>query len=186
METLLTTKLALRHNISAKGEPVAAAIREYDLTKVRALLDASPDLLHAGDLRSNQPIHWAVMTRQIEFIEELLVRDANINASRCDGARPIHLTNGDYHYRGWDRVPDNFPKPRAIYEHLRARGAYCDLCTAAWFGDLNRVREWCDEEPSLVNRPSEYVGYYACSGTPLRNAAGGGHIEIVNLLLERG
>jgi ankyrin repeat protein len=186
METLLTTKLASRHNISPKGEPVAAAIREHDLTKVRALLEASPDLLHAGDLRSNQPIHWAVMTRQIEFIEELLARGANIDACRCDGARPIHLTNGDYHYRGWDRVPDNFPKPRAIYEHLRARGAYCDICTAAWFGDLNRVRELCDEDPSLVNRPSEYAGYYACSGTPLRNAAGGGHIDIVKLLLERG
>ena len=186
METLLTTRLASWQNISSRGEPVAEAIRQHDLGKMRQLMDASPELLHLGDGRSNQPIHWAVMTRQIEFIDELLARGADINARRCDAARPIQLNNGDYHYRGWDRVPADFPKPRAIYEHLRKRGAYCDICTAAWFGDLNRVRELCDEDASLVNRPSEYVGYYMCSGTPLRNAAGGGHMEIVKLLLERG
>src|SRR5207248_4519617 len=49
-----------------------------------------------------------------------------------------------------------------------------------------RVRELLDEDPSLGNRPADYVTYYACSGTPLRNAAAGGHIEIVKLLLERG
>jgi ankyrin repeat protein len=186
MESLLTTKLASRHNISTRGEPVAEAIRAHDLGRMRSLLDASPELLHAGDLRSNRPIHWAAMTRQIEAIDELLRRGADLEARRCDGAHPIHLNNGDYHYRGWDRVPEHFPKPRAIYEHLRARGAHCDICTAAWFGDLNRVRELCDEDPSLANRASDVVTYYACSGTPLRNAAAGGHMDIVKLLLERG
>jgi ankyrin repeat protein len=187
MEKLLETKLATRHNISPKGEPVAEAIRQHDPDKVRRLLDASPDLLHVGDLRSNQPIHWAVMTRQIDLIDELLKRGADINARRSEGARPIQLTNGDYHYRGWDRVPkDMTPSPRVVYEHLRARGADCDISTAAWFGDLNRVRQLCDQDPSLANRPSDYVTYYACSGTPLRNAAAGGHIEIVRLLLARG
>src|SRR5258707_15409855 len=65
------------------------------------------------------------------------------------------------------------PTPRAIYEHLRSRGAFCDICTAAWFGDLNRVRELCNQDPSLANRPSDNVTYYACSGTPLRNAGTG-------------
>ena len=187
MEKLLETRLATLHHASPKGETIAEAIRERDLARVRSLLDASPELLHAGDKRSNQPIHWAVMARQINIIDELLKRGANINARRSDGARPIQLTNGDYHYRGWDRVPkDTAPTPRAIYQHLRARGADCDICTAAYFGDLERVRELCDRDPSLANRPSEYVTYYACSGTPLRNAAAGGHIEIVRLLLERG
>ena len=187
METLLTARLASRHNISSRGEPVAAAIRARDPVKVRALLDTSPELLHVGDLRANQPIHWAAMTRQIDLIDELLRRGADIDARRCDGARPIHLNNGDYHFRGWDRVSrDTAPTPRAVYEHLRARGAHCDICTAAWFGDLNRVRKLCDQDPSLANRASEVVTYYACSGTPLRNAAAGGHIEIVRLLLARG
>ena len=48
------------------------------------------------------------------------------------------------------------------------------------------VRELLAEDSSLANRPSDYVTYYACSGTPLRNAAAAGHMEIVTLLLAAG
>jgi ankyrin repeat protein len=48
------------------------------------------------------------------------------------------------------------------------------------------VRELITADAAIVNRPSDYVTYYACSGTPIRNAAAGGHIEIVRLLLDNG
>src|SRR6185295_4838603 len=95
--------------------------------------------------------------------------------------------NGDYTYRGWRDIPrDTVTAPREVIAHLRARGACCDICTASYIGDLERVRELLDQDPSLANRPSDYVTYYACSGTPLRNAAAAGHLEIVKLLLECG
>ena len=187
MEVLLNAKLAALHGASAAGERVAEAIRSRDLARVNALLDTSPELLHAGDQRGNQPIHWAVMSRQTDVIDALVDRGANINARRTDGARPIQLANGDYHYRGWRDVPRDHPTtPRAVLEHLRNRGAECDLCTAAYIGDEARVRELLDHDPSQVNRPSEYVTYYPCSGTVIRNAAAAGHLNIVQLLLERG
>lgn len=187
MENLLEANLARVHGASPQGEAVASAIRERNLAKVRSLLDGSPELLHAGDERSNQPIHWAVMTRQIDVIEELLTRGADINARRFDGARPIQLTNGDYHYRGWRDVPKEVTTtPAEVLAHLRARGAFCDICTAAHIGDLERVRELLDQDPSLANRVSEYVTYYLGSGAPLRNAAAKGHLEIVKLLLASG
>ena len=187
MRHLLETKLAKIHGASSGGENVAAAIRAGDLDRVRAILDASPELLHAGDLRGNQPIHWAVMTRQTGIMDELHARGANLNARRADGARPIQLTHGDYHHRGWRDVPKDHPiPPGEVLERLRALGASCDICTAAHIGDLARVRELVDEDPSLANRPSDYVTYYPCSGTPLRNAAEAGHLEIVKLLLARG
>lgn len=187
MACLLETKLADLHGASDRGEPVAAAIRAHDRAGVRALLDTSPDLVHAGDCRGNQPLHWAVMTRQPDMIDELLRRGADINARRMDGARPLQLSNGDYHHRGWRDVAKDHPVgPREVLDHLRSRGAECDLCTAAHIGDLARVRELLDRDPSLANRPSDYVTYYPCSGTPLRNAAAAGHLEIVRLLLERG
>ncbi len=187
MEKLLEKTLAESHGASSKGEPIAAAIRERDLERVRSLLDVSPDLLHAGDSHSNQPIHWAVMTRQIDVIDELLARGADINATRFDGARPVQLTNGDYNYRGWRDVPkDVTTTPAEVLAYLRARGAYIDICTAASIGDLERVRELLDRDPSLANRVSEYVTYYIGSGAPLKNAAARGHMEIVKLLLERG
>lgn len=187
MQELLEANLAGAHGASPKGTAVAAAIRERDLPKVRSLLDASPELLQSGDEHSNQPIHWAVMTRQIDMIDELLARGADINSPRFDNARPIQLTNGDYHYRGWRDVPKDIgTTPANVLDHLRARGAYCDICTAAHIGDLERVKELLDEDPALANRVSEYVTYYLGSGAPLRNAAAGGHLEIVKLLLERG
>ncbi len=70
--------------------------------------------------------------------------------------------------------------------YLRDRGAYVDICTAASIGDLERVKTLLDQDPSLANRVSEYVSYYIGSGTPLKNAAARGHIDVVRLLLERG
>src|SRR5262245_41805874 len=188
MEHLLETALGSRHGVLAPtGEPIAVAIRERDLARVRGLLAADPTLLHALDERTNQPIHWAVMTRQLDMIDELLARGADINAQRRDGARPIQLTNGDYHFRGWRDVPRDWPTTSSdVREHLRVRGAEVDICTACFMGDLERVRELLDQDPSLANRPADYVTYYACSGTPLRNAAAAGHSEIVKLLLQRG
>ncbi len=187
MEKLLEAKLASVQGASPKGEAIAVAIREHDLAKVRSLLDAQPELLHAGDGSSNQPIHWAVMTRQLDVIDELLSRGADINAARFDGGRPIQLCNGDYTFRGWRDVPEDWPTtPAQVLAHLRTHGAYVDICTAASIGDLERVTELLDQDPSLANRVSEYVTYYIGSGAPLKNAAARGHLEIVKLLLERG
>jgi RNA polymerase sigma factor (sigma-70 family) len=187
MERLLESKFASLHGASSKGEAVAAAIRERDPAKIRQLLDGAPELLHAGDGRSSQPIHWAVMTRQIDIIDELLARGADINAQRQDGARPIHLTNGDYHFRGWRDVPkDVVTKPDDVYRRLVERGAYVDIGMAAVKGDLERVRELLDQDPLRANRVSDYGSYYLGCGAPLKNAAAGGHIEIVRLLLDHG
>lgn len=90
MERLLIAK---QPHASPRGEPVAAAIRERDLPRMRLLLDADPGLLQAGDASGNQPIHWAVMSRQPEVLDELLERGADPNARRPDGARPIQLSS---------------------------------------------------------------------------------------------
>ncbi|MFO0889426.1 MAG: ankyrin repeat domain-containing protein [Isosphaeraceae bacterium] len=187
MEAMLEARLASLHRASPRGQAVARAIRAYDPAAAYNLLDASPELIGIGDERGNLPIHWAVMTRQLGVIDELLRRGADVNAVRQDGARPIQLVNGDYHFRGWRDVPgDVATTPAQVLDHLRARGAYVDINTAASIGDLDRVRELLDQDPSLANRTSEYVTYYIGSGAPLRNAAARGHIEVVKLLLERG
>ena len=45
MERLLTETLDTKFNASSKGEPIALALREHDLTRMRELLDAEPALL---------------------------------------------------------------------------------------------------------------------------------------------
>lgn len=173
--------------VRGQGTDIADAIKRRAITAVRRLLDASPDRVHALDERTNQPIHWAVMTRQIDLIDELLARGADINARRGNGARPIHLANGDYDYRGWRDVPDNVTTtPADVYRHLVARGAHVDLWMASFTGDIARVRQLLDDDPALVNRLSDYRSYYIGCGSAIKNAAAGGHIDIVRLLLERG
>ena len=187
MAEMLERTLATRFNASPRGEPVAAALRAHDGKELRRLLDADPSLLHAGDKGSSQPIHWATMTRQPELFDELLKRGANINARRMDGCRPIHLCNGDYFYRGWRDVPKLWPVgPKQMLDHVIARGAYVDINTAASRGDLARVRQLLDEDPSLANKVGDAFSGYLGSGSPLRNAAQQGHMDIVRLLLERG
>jgi ankyrin repeat protein len=186
MQQLLEEAIAGQKG-SAGGAVIAEAIRSRSLEKVKALLDESPELVHARDDGTNQPIHWAVMTRQPAMIDELLSRGADINAKRFDGARPLQLCNGDYSYRGWRDVPkDTIATPNDIFRHLIARGAYLDIGMAALTGNTERVRELLEQDPSLANRVSDYVSYYAGSGAPIKNAATGGHIEIVKLLLEHG
>jgi ankyrin repeat protein len=127
------------------------------------------------------------MTRQPALIDELVARGADIDARRADGARPVHLTNGDYHYRGWRDVPEHVPAtPDDVYRHLVALGARVPIGMAAFKGDIARVRALLDEDPSLANRVDEYNSYYAGCGAPLKNAAAGGHLDIVRLLLEHG
>jgi ankyrin repeat protein len=187
MERMLVETLEAKFNASTKGEAVALALRKHDLKEMRALLDAQPELLGIGDRRSNQPIHWATMTRQLGAIDELVHRGADINARRMDGARPIHLTNGDYFYRGWRDVPRLWlTTPAAVMAHLTSRGAFIDLPTACHTGDIARVRELLRQDPSLANRVGEHEGYYLGAGAPLSNAAAAGRLDIVQVLLDHG
>ena len=127
------------------------------------------------------------MTRQLDAIDELLRRGADINAQRMGGARPVHFTNGDYFYRGWRDVPSNWPVTAAhVMAHLKARGAVIDLPTACHTGDIERVRELLRQDPSRANRIGEHEGYYLGAGAPLSNAAAVGCMDIVRLLLDHG
>jgi ankyrin repeat protein len=187
MERMLTETLETTFNASSKGEPVASALREHDLKRMRELFDAQPELVTKGDRRSNQPIHWATMTRQLDAIDDLLRRGADVDARRMDGARPIHLTNGDYFYRGWRDVPRKWAvTPADVMAYLKARGAIIDLPTACHTGDIERVRELLRQDPSIANRIGEHEGYYPGAGAPLSNAAAAGRMDIVQLLLDHG
>jgi ankyrin repeat protein len=184
LTALLEAKLKQKYGVVPEGAEIAEAIRSRDIDRVREMIGKRPELVHAADERGNRPIHWAVMTRQMALIDLLLERGADINAVRPDGLRPVHLTNGDYHYRGWRDLPAvALQRHEVLVGYLLARGAGYDISIATKAGDLDRVRQLLDENPALVNQVPAY-SYY--TGLPLRNAAANGHLEVVKLLLERG
>ena len=53
---------------SGNGEAIAAAIRDRDIEKVKDLLNEFPESIHERDENTNQPIHWATMSRQPAMI----------------------------------------------------------------------------------------------------------------------
>ena len=187
MANLLTEHMAKQFAVSPLGDQSAELIRAGDEQGLLSHLHQHPEAINQGDRRSNQPIHWAVMTRQIHLIDLLHSMGADINARRQDGARPIHLFNGDYFYRGWRDVPkDCETSPREVLDHLLSIGAECDLNTACHRGDRERVVAILKTDPAAANRLSDCLTYYAGSGSPLRNAAEIGDVEIIQLLLEHG
>ncbi|MGN6418726.1 MAG: ankyrin repeat domain-containing protein [Pseudobacter sp.] len=173
-------------HICPEGNRIAAAIRSGELQQVHDMIKRQPAFLKVADEYGNSPIHWAVLTRQLPLISFLLECGADINMKRPDGARPLDLTNGDYYYRSWcrDLPPGAIQQHQVIAGYLIAHGAYYDIGNAAKFGDLSRVTELLDSDPSLLKKAPDYISYY--SGYALRNAAGAGHLDTVKLLLERG
>ena len=188
MEQLLAANYATVQGASPAGEAVAAAIRAHDLAKMRSLLDTSPELASCG-------------RRAIESTGPLGSDDA---AGRRD--RRIGGSWREYRRRSIRRSPPDSTRERRLLlsrlarcaqgladeadrcncAGLRARGAYCGICTASHIGDLGRVHELLEEDPALANRLADYTTYYLGSGSPLKNAAANGHIEIVRLLLDHG
>ncbi len=160
LKALLEAHLAEKHRVSDGGERIAEAIREWDVDRVRAMLDAEPALIEAGDARGNLPIHWAALTRNMKMVDLLLERGADINAMRPDGARPLDLTNGDYWYRKNRDVPKvAVAAPHVFVGYLVAKGANYDICVAAMVGDTERVQELLEQDPGLANRAPDYCTY---------------------------
>jgi len=186
----VVAELVTRHQrevygVRPEGEQLAELIRQRDVAAVAALIDADLSLIEAADGRGNQPLHWAALTRNLAMIDLLLERGAAIDARRPDGARPIEVAFGDYHYRTWYREKGRaMASWHAVAGYLLARGAEYDLVMAAHLGDVERVEQLVSAEPELANALPAYVTYY--SGFPLRVAAGAGHVEVVEVLLARG
>jgi ankyrin repeat protein len=154
------------------------AIIRGDLRAVQRLVTKDPSIVRCH-YAYRTPMYFAVRENQVRVAAYLLEHGADpLSLAVNDSLLDITRDRGYEEMRtlletNYASTQGASPKGEAIAAAIRQR-------------DLARVRELLDEDPSLANRPSEYVTYYACSGTPLRNAVAGGHIEIVRLLLARG
>ena len=188
LASVLEARFADAFNASPRGEAVALAIREHDLPGLRRLLDASPELLSAGDGRSNQPIHWAVMTRQIDVVDELLRawRGPRGGAVRRCAADPAHERRLPLS-RLARRAPRTGPRRRPRSSRTCARGGRTATSarratSATWRGCASSSTR--TRRSPIASRSTSPTT--PAPGAPLRNAAANGHPAIVELLLSRG
>jgi ankyrin repeat protein len=146
--------------------PLYFAVRENRLPIVRFLLDRGANPFYNGD----DLVEMAKIRGHAE-IQELLESKRPPSPRALSPVQKIAQAL-------WR---SNDASARQLVEELRAPGASSDIWTAAYIGNLDRVRELLDQDPSLVNRMGEDR-----SGSALVHAAGRGHLEVVRLLLERG
>jgi ankyrin repeat protein len=74
----------------AVADEIHSAVTSGDLSRVRALLQASPALLDAPELLTGQtPLHYALQSSRIEITQELLARGANPNLRDKSGSTPL-------------------------------------------------------------------------------------------------
>ena len=181
VQALLEAAMRERFGYDTAFEELADAIKSRDQARVEKVLAARADLIHASDALGNGPLHWAVITRQNDLVDIFVARGASLEARRADGQTPLLVSlNGDYWFRS-RYLPAEAPKDTwVITRHLLACGAEYALSVACAAGDENRVDAVLASNPVLARTLD------AGRRSPLAYAAGRGHTQIVEKLLDLG
>ncbi|WP_164545418.1 ankyrin repeat domain-containing protein [Paenibacillus albus] len=183
VEKLLREHLQSTLKAEPIGEKLAALIRERKMKELLRLLEQQPEAIHASDERGNTPLHWAVMTRQLELIGQLLTMGADPLAKRGDGSQPAQLAlEGDYFYRANRNLPPDAGRDASfLLGYLVGKGDVpYDICLAAATGDAMRVDELLKQNSLLANEQD------TSGRSPLYYAAKRGYLEVVKRLLAAG
>ena len=154
-----------------------------DLARLRALLDAHPELIdERGGEGVRTPLHQAVFGNSAAAVKLLLERGANPNI-RCEGdnACPLHFAvekhrlpiirllvehgadtigEGDYHelgVLGWATAWDYIQADPEIVAYLLAHGARHNIFSAVALGDVEAIRAIASRSPGELERRMDQV-----------------------------
>jgi len=135
-----------------------AAARLGMLDRLREIVDATPDVVHARGGDGQTPLHFAAT---VEIADFLLDRGADPNM------RDIDHESTPAQWMIQDR--------EAVARRVVERGGETDLLLAAAIGDLDRVRRHLDADPSSIAMSVTVEQF------PMRNPHAGGKIYIWTL-----
>lgn len=154
------------------------ATKAGDIDRVKALLQEDQSLAHATGFIHTAlwgsdalALHVAVMHGRKDIVDLLLANGADIN-----------VRDDKYHFTALIHAIDlaAFMPDYAelgMVDFLLERGAERDVWACSWQNDQNAVKEWLDQDPSLVNQvgpgPSTLLSF--CRG-----------IEAIQFLLDYG
>ena len=161
---------------SDRGQDVwdtITAAASGDVLELRRLLERDPALS-----REYSPLGFAVREGHLEAVRVLLDAGANPDELGFDGDTLIETARD----RGFDAIAGLLKSASDRRGRVAPAETHTDhpIHLAAESGNLRKVRELLDADPSLVDR-SDRAG-----GTPLHRAAVGRATKVVALLIERG
>ena len=160
--------------VSPVQDEISAAIVRGDTGTAMGLLDGDRSLIQACDRHGATPLHLAAHVANLELVEWLLDRRANIRKQDLDGNTALDRA-------AWAVGPRNDREMRfpAVARLLLDHGAEMTLAAAVALGDAERVREMIAADPSPLKRSLR-------NGGLLTLAVNHGRIEMVRLLLDLG
>lgn len=172
---------------------IHAAARLGMIDRIRELLAADPQLVHARGGDGQFPLHFAA---NVEIAALLLERGADLNARDIDH----ESTAAQYMVStGW------YPEAKPAYRHdvarfLIARGAQTDILMASAVGDRALVEQILNNDPETVRTTvneryfpkrdpksggSIYIYGFGLTKSPHMIAHQFGHMEVFELLMQR-
>ncbi len=158
-------------------DKILALARCGKIEELRALLDATPDLLDAAQEGHGRTLLWeAVRFGRAPLVDFLLARGAAVDVPGRHRAESLVLLT--------PLAVAKWFKRRDIVEKLEAKGAQFDIYGAAFLGDLEAVRTFVQQRPELVNRTLPADGVWET--IPLHFAASGEQVEVACFLCARG
>jgi hypothetical protein len=150
------------------------AVRQGDLTKVRALLASNPALVVSKDSAGSTPLHLAAATSHKEIAELLIANKADVNAKANDGTTPLHQA-------AFDGSTD-------VARLLLANGAEINARENTGYTSLHAAAVMGHEEVAelLLANKADINAKGNDGGTPLHLALGRGHTDVADMLRQHG
>jgi ankyrin repeat protein len=140
------------------------AVRDKNIELVKKLIDNGADV-NEKDTRYWTPLHWAADAGSMQIAKLLIAKGAKIIVNDIYGLHPLKIAE----IRGHQNLAN-----------VLMVGTQNDISAAAVLGDINRVKTLLEEDPNRVNQKS--TGDF----TPLHSAVRAGHIQVVELLIDKG
>jgi ankyrin repeat protein len=169
-----------------------SAARLGMMRKLRELVAADPDVVHARGGDGQTPLHFA---STVEVAKILLENGADINALDVDH----ESTPAQYMLRVEQKR--HYPRDRQdVARYLVSRGCRTDVLMAAALGDMNLVRQHLDNDPACIRMsvsdewfPKQdqraggtiYIWKLGANRTAHAVAHDFGHEDVFQLLMER-
>ncbi|MDA1192131.1 MAG: ankyrin repeat domain-containing protein [Candidatus Poribacteria bacterium] len=157
-----------------------------DLNRVKELLAEMPQWLNRAGSHGRTMLWEAAHRGKSEVVQYLAEQGADIDCFGC------HYTPHFVEISAYCVARHH--QRDAVADYLLSKGAKVDIHTAAYLCDLDGVKRFLAEDPSLLNVGHPQHGYekgycpveQSSWATPLVYAARGGNHEVVRYLVDQG
>lgn len=172
---LLKATLSRKYRIAAGTQAILGAAKDGDLWRVRQELERDPALARVGNETGDTALHQAAKHGHLSVVQALVDADAEVDAERGDGYRPVHCAL----MPNWFS-PVSSRTRDAIAELLLSKGARYTVFIAALRGDMEFVRNALARDRSLASSQD------SCHHRVLSAAVRRQDVAMTRLLLEHG